>query len=117
GITLSTLLLPFYLKKDERKQLIEHIKDMDKGKRELQLPDKCKELAILAVHPDCQGQGRSSRLVRPFLEKFSKQKFACMLMTNTIRNTEIYKKLGFEVIKDVYSKGSDIHTYYMLKAN
>ena len=55
-------------------------------------------LGSLAVHPDYQGKGLASKLVRPVLEVCSSQNKLCVLETQDEGLVQIYKHYGFDVV-------------------
>lgn len=55
-------------------------------------------LGSLAVHPDYQGKGLASKLVRPVLEMCSSQNKLCVLETQDEGLVPIYKHYGFDVV-------------------
>jgi ribosomal protein S18 acetylase RimI-like enzyme len=52
----------------------------------------------IGVHPELQGQGVGSALLRSFLSMVDEQKLAGYLETDVDRNVVLYKKVGFAVI-------------------
>lgn len=56
-------------------------------------------LKLLGVHPDGQGQGIGSTLLRESLEELDKDGLPAYLETGTERNVRFYKRFGFEVRK------------------
>jgi ribosomal protein S18 acetylase RimI-like enzyme len=55
-------------------------------------------LGSLAVHPDYQGKGLASRLIRPVLEMCSSQNKLCVLETQGEGLVQMYKHYGFDVV-------------------
>jgi GNAT superfamily N-acetyltransferase len=55
-------------------------------------------LDILAVHPDSQGSGVGSALVRRGLELAQRDGVPAILETGNPRNVEYYRNFGFEVV-------------------
>ena len=52
-------------------------------------------LAVLGVHPDHQGRGFGSHLMRPVLERCDAEGVPAYLETDTERNVAIYERHGF----------------------
>jgi ribosomal protein S18 acetylase RimI-like enzyme len=55
-------------------------------------------LSSLAVHPDHQGKGMASRLVRAMLKMCRSEDKPCVLDTQDEKLVQMYEHLGFEVI-------------------
>ena len=72
-------------------------------------------LQIIGVDPAYQGQGFSSRLVRPMLERIDREHLPCFVETNTERNVTIYRQFGFEVISEQKIPGTEVTTFAMLR--
>jgi ribosomal protein S18 acetylase RimI-like enzyme len=72
-------------------------------------------LQIIGVDPPYQGQGFSSRLVRPMLERIDRERMPCFLETNTEKNVGIYRRFGFEVISQDRLPGSEVTSFAMLR--
>jgi ribosomal protein S18 acetylase RimI-like enzyme len=68
------------------------------GKRRECISEPHWYLGSLAVHPDYQGKGFASKLVRPVLEMCSSQNIDCVLETQDEDLVLIYKHYGFEVV-------------------
>ena len=64
-------------------------------------------LWALGVHPDQQGQGIGSALLKPILDRADEEGLPCYLETQTEPNARFYEKRGFSVIEsgDVPSHG------------
>jgi ribosomal protein S18 acetylase RimI-like enzyme len=56
-------------------------------------------LEILGVDPRFQGQGFSSRLLRPVLEHADAQRKMCYLETQGSKNVALYEHFGFQVVE------------------
>lgn len=113
-LSLSSFRLITSMSGREMKKLTLAIKEIEKEKDSLILPDRTAELFILAVNPACQGEGRSSRLVKPILMDLKEQGYSTLVMTNTETNTAIYTKMGFELINKYYDSRSDINVFFLL---
>jgi ribosomal protein S18 acetylase RimI-like enzyme len=72
-------------------------------------------LQIIGVDPAHQGQGFSSRLLRPVLERIDRERMPCFLETNTVKNVTIYRRFGFEVISEDKLPGTEVTSFAMLR--
>jgi ribosomal protein S18 acetylase RimI-like enzyme len=72
-------------------------------------------LQIIGVDPAHQGQGFSSRLLRPVLERIDRERLPCFLETNTVKNVTIYRRFGFEVISEDKLPGTEVTSFAMLR--
>lgn len=72
-------------------------------------------LEIIGVDPAYQGQGFSSRLVRPVLERIDRERMPCYLETNAVKNVAIYRRFGFEVVSEDKLPGREVTTFAMLR--
>jgi len=72
-------------------------------------------LQIIGVGPAYHGQGFSSRLVRPVLERIDRERMPCFLETNTGKNVAIYRRFGFEVVSEDKIPGTEVTSFAMLR--
>jgi ribosomal protein S18 acetylase RimI-like enzyme len=72
-------------------------------------------LEIIGVDPAYQGQGFSSRLLRPVLEGIDRERMPCFLETNTVKNVAIYRRFGFEVASEDKMPGTEVTVFAMLR--
>jgi ribosomal protein S18 acetylase RimI-like enzyme len=72
-------------------------------------------LQIIGVAPAYQGQGFSSRLLRPVLERIDRDGMPCYLETNAVKNVAIYRRFGFEVVSEEKMPGTEVTTFAMLR--
>ena len=72
-------------------------------------------LQIIGVDPLYEGQGFTSRLVRPMLERIDRERMPCALDTNIDRNVAIYRRFGFEVISEDRLPGTEVTSFIMLR--
>ena len=72
-------------------------------------------LEIIGVAPAHQGQGFSSRLLRPVLERIDRERMPCYLETNAEKNVAIYGRFGFEVVSEDKMPGTEVTTFAMLR--
>lgn len=71
-------------------------------------------LFILAVDPKFQKQGFASKLIKPMLKKFDKNKLTCSLDTTDSNNIKMYEHFGFEV-KSVQKINEYIKKHHMIR--
>jgi len=72
-------------------------------------------LQIIGVDPAYQGQGFSSQLVRPMLERIDREHLLCFLETNIEKNVAIYQRFGFEVVSEDEIPGMELTSFAMLR--
>lgn len=72
-------------------------------------------LGILAVDPAYQGQGLSSKLVRPMLKYVDEKRLPVYLETQTQRNVEMYRHWGFELLREEKLPDTSLKLYLMLR--
>ena len=72
-------------------------------------------LQIIGVDPAYQGQGFSSQLVRPMLERIDREHLPCFLETNTEKNVAIYRRFKFEVVSEDKIPGTEVTSFAMLR--
>jgi len=72
-------------------------------------------LQVIGVDPAHQGQGFSSRLLRPVLERIDRERMPCFLETNSVKNVAIYRRFGFEVVYEDRMPGTEVTTFAMLR--
>jgi ribosomal protein S18 acetylase RimI-like enzyme len=72
-------------------------------------------LQIIGVGPAYQGQGFSSRLLRPVLERIDRERMPCFLETNAGKNVAIYRRFGFEVVSEDKMPGMEVISFAMLR--
>jgi ribosomal protein S18 acetylase RimI-like enzyme len=72
-------------------------------------------LEIIGVGPAYQGQGFSSRLLRPLLERIDRERMPCFLETNTAKNVAIYRRFGFEIASEDRLPGAEVTSFAMLR--
>jgi len=72
-------------------------------------------LQIIGVDPAYQGQGFSSQLVRPMLERIDREYLPCFLETNIEKNVAIYQRFGFGVVSEDEILGTELMSFAMLR--
>jgi len=72
-------------------------------------------LSLLGVDPRFQGQGYSSKLLRPALDLADQQKMPCYLETNDEKDVLIYRHFGFEVLEEGLIPHTPVKNWAMLR--
>jgi len=72
-------------------------------------------LQIIGVDPKYQGQGFSSQLIRPMLERIDREYLPCFLETNIEKNVAIYQRFGFGVVSEDEIPGTKVTSFAMLR--
>jgi ribosomal protein S18 acetylase RimI-like enzyme len=72
-------------------------------------------LQIIGVDPQYQGQGFSSQLIRPMLERIDREYLPCFLETNIEKNVAIYQRFGFGVVSEDEIPGTEVTSFAMLR--
>ena len=72
-------------------------------------------LQIIGVDPAYQGQGFSSQLVRPMLERIDREYLPCFLETNIEKNVAIYQRFGFGIVSEDEIPGTELMSFAMLR--
>lgn len=65
------------------------------------VPEPCWYLGALAVEPGRQGRGLGSRLMAPILARADREGLAVTLETAKARNLPLYRRHGFEVLREL----------------
>jgi GNAT superfamily N-acetyltransferase len=60
----------------------------------------------IGVHPDMQGQGLGSALLRPTLERCDQESLPAYLEASSERNAALYERHGFRLIRELRVGGS-----------
>ncbi len=72
-------------------------------------------LDVVIVHPEHQGKGFASQLIKPILSEAEKNHQEVYLETQNKNNIMIYEKYGFSLIKKIKLPSTDIIQYCMKK--
>jgi ribosomal protein S18 acetylase RimI-like enzyme len=72
-------------------------------------------LSILAVSPQCQGQGFASRLIRPKLKQLDNSGSYAYLETTEARLVPMYERYDFVVREELSIPGSSLTVYAMTR--
>ena len=77
--------------------------------------ENCWYLYCLVTRPHLQGKGLCSRLLRPMLEYFDREKCDCYLETFDDDNIPLYEHYGFKICETVRVPKSDLVLRAMLR--
>jgi ribosomal protein S18 acetylase RimI-like enzyme len=99
----------------ERIQKMNKLDDFTKQQCEKFVETPYIHLGPIGVHPDYQGQGFGSRLIRPMLEHLDASETYCYLETQNPANVELYKHYGFEVVSETTLPGTDIPHWDLMR--
>jgi ribosomal protein S18 acetylase RimI-like enzyme len=72
-------------------------------------------LSLVAVNPELQGQGYTSKLIRPMLERLDRLELPCYLEAQSESNVSIYEHYGFEVLAKGCVPTADIPHWDMMR--
>ncbi|MBN1693065.1 MAG: GNAT family N-acetyltransferase [Dehalococcoidales bacterium] len=72
-------------------------------------------LQMLGVDPQYQGQGFSSKLLKPIFARIDKEELPCFLETQAEKNVALYEHFGFKVIEEGIVPGTGITSWAMLR--
>ena len=72
-------------------------------------------LGVLAVDPDCHGQGFASKMVRPMLKYLDDGKLPAYLETQCQKNVEMYQHWGFELLREEKLPETSLNLWLMLR--
>ena len=72
-------------------------------------------LEILGVDPQYQGQGFSSKLIKPMLVRLDTEGKPCYLETQDEKDVAIYLHFGFTVIDESVIPDTPLHSWAMLR--
>lgn len=72
-------------------------------------------LAGVATHPDWQGQGLATSLIRPILERCDSEQIPSYLEATKEKNVPFYRRLGFELTDTIDLPGGGPRLYLMIR--
>jgi GNAT superfamily N-acetyltransferase len=72
-------------------------------------------LAVVGVAPEHQGKGFASALIRPVLERATRESLPCYLETQNPANVPIYLRYGFEVAEETTVPGAAVRHFAMVR--
>jgi len=71
-------------------------------------------LWTLGVDPSFRGQGFSSKLVRPMLDRIQEEELPCYVDTMDEKNVNVYEHFGFELLERSAVPGTDLYNWALL---
>ena len=83
-------------------------------RREL-APKRHLYLATLAVDQIYRGQGFASKLMRPMLKHLDEEQLPAYLETQNLRNVDIYRHWGFELLREETMPNTELRLWLMLR--
>jgi len=83
-------------------------------RREL-APKRHLYLATLAVDQVYRGQGFASKLMRPMLKHLDEEQLPAYLETQNLRNVDIYRHWGFELLREETMPNTELRLWLMLR--
>ena len=110
----GALLLGFKIGNDLGKSLSNTLDPIDTDRKENIKPPYM-YLQAIGVSPKFQGQGLGSKLLRSMFEKLDSNNIPIYLETETEKNAAMYKKLGFEVVKEGLLHNLDFYLWEMIR--
>ncbi len=72
------------------------------------MPQEHMYLWILSVDPAFQGEGLTTRMLAPMLERLDRRGLPCFVETHAEENVPIYRHFGFEVLDESLLPGTQI---------
>jgi GNAT superfamily N-acetyltransferase len=78
-------------------------------------PERYWFLQAIGVDPVYQGQGFSSRLLKPMLARANREGLPCFLETQLEKNVMLYEHFGFRVVEVGTIPESNIHSWAMVR--
>jgi ribosomal protein S18 acetylase RimI-like enzyme len=72
-------------------------------------------LLAIGVGDDYRGRGYASRLIRPMLGRFDRERLPCYLETHNENNIKLYRHFGFEAVDEGRLPGSEQRQWAMLR--
>lgn len=110
GLPCSMMGLP----KDARNRFFGMMRFTDRNHSEL-MPGRHWYLMALGVAPGRQGRGIGAHLLAPILQRADDEGLPCYLETQTERNVAFYRKLGFEVLREVREPVGGLPIWFMVR--
>jgi ribosomal protein S18 acetylase RimI-like enzyme len=83
--------------------------------REANITQPYMYLVAVGISPEKQGQGLGSKLLRPMFERLGKENIPIYLETETKKNAEMYKKYGFQVVKEGILHNLEFYLWEMIR--
>lgn len=63
--------------------------------------NNCYYLVYLGTKPNCRGQGLAKKLIQDVSAKADEEGRCCYLESSSVRNLKLYRRMGFEVRKQI----------------
>jgi ribosomal protein S18 acetylase RimI-like enzyme len=98
----------------DRKRMMAVLGQLEDRKKAL-MPEPHWYLSAIGVHPEHQGEGLGSALVRSGIRRADRDNTPIYLETETGGNVDFYRHLGFEVIEQVTAAGLGLPVWLMLR--
>ncbi len=96
----------------DRKRMMAVVRQLEDRKKAL-MPEPHWYLSAIGVHPEHQGEGRGTALVRSGIRSADHDNAPIYLETETEGNVDFYRHLGFEVIEQVTAAGLGLPVWLM----
>jgi ribosomal protein S18 acetylase RimI-like enzyme len=88
---------------------------IDKDRKEFMKDKSYFYLQAIGVAPEYQGKGYGGKLLRSMFDRCDEEGLPIYLETETEKNVEMYKKLGFQVIKEQNIPDYDFIMWEMIR--
>lgn len=72
-------------------------------------------LWVIGVASDFQGNGLSSRLIRPMLSRLDEQNIPCFVETHAEKNVPLYQHFGFTIVDESVIPGTSLTHWALLR--
>ena len=79
------------------------------------IPEPHWYLAVVGVAPEHQGKGFASALIRPILERATRERLPCYLETQNPANLQLYLRYGFELAEETTVPGTSVRHFAMIR--
>jgi hypothetical protein len=104
------------IRKKFTKEMQETLKVLDEEKKNFEIHPHM-YLAVLGVSQKNQRKGYGGKMLRALIEMAENQGLPIYFETQTEGNVVFYKKLGFEVMKEIELPNFDVYMWYMVRKN
>ncbi len=79
------------------------------------VPDEHMFLWVIGVAPEFQGNGLSSRLMKPMLSRLDEQNLPCFVETHAENNVPLYQHFGFKIVDESIIPGASLQHWALLR--